>query len=40
VKGGFAAKPEAPGLGVDLNEEIYKQRQGGRGGNTVPLDWI
>ena len=40
VKGGFAARPEAPGLGVDLNEENYKQRQGGRGGNTVPLDWI
>jgi L-alanine-DL-glutamate epimerase-like enolase superfamily enzyme len=40
VKGGFAAKPEAPGLGVDLNEEVYKQRQGGRGGSTVPLDWV
>jgi galactonate dehydratase len=40
VKGGFAARPEAPGRGVDLNEEVYKQRQGGRGGNAAPIDWI
>jgi L-alanine-DL-glutamate epimerase-like enolase superfamily enzyme len=27
VKGGFAQRPEAPGLGVDINEETFRQRQ-------------
>jgi galactonate dehydratase len=40
VKGGFASRPEAPGLGVDLNEETFKQRQGGRGGAAPVTDWI
>jgi L-alanine-DL-glutamate epimerase-like enolase superfamily enzyme len=38
VKGGFAQRPEAPGLGVDLNEEIFRQRQSRRGGQFQ--DWI
>jgi len=38
VKGGFATRPEAPGLGVDLNEEVFRQRQTSRGGAFQ--DWI
>ncbi|MGA3095727.1 MAG: mandelate racemase/muconate lactonizing enzyme family protein [Bryobacteraceae bacterium] len=38
VKGGYAQRPEAPGLSVDLNEEIFRQRQGGRG--STFQDWI
>jgi galactonate dehydratase len=38
VKGGFAQRPEAPGLGVDLNEEIFRQRQSRRGSQFQ--DWI
>jgi L-alanine-DL-glutamate epimerase-like enolase superfamily enzyme len=40
VKGGLAAKPEAPGLGVDLNEEVLKQRESGRAGSGLPQDWV
>ena len=41
IQGGFASRPEAPGLGVDLNEEALKQRQAGRGGGAnLPQDWI
>jgi L-alanine-DL-glutamate epimerase-like enolase superfamily enzyme len=40
VKGGFAGRPEAPGLGVELNEEVYRQRGAGRGGSASNLDWI
>lgn len=43
VKGGYAAKPTAPGLGVDLNEEVYRQRQSGRGpaaSSSAPPDWV
>jgi L-alanine-DL-glutamate epimerase-like enolase superfamily enzyme len=40
IKGGFASPPQAPGLGVDLNEETFKQR-GARGrGGEQSLDWI
>jgi len=39
IKGGFASTPQAPGLGVDLNEESFKQR-GARGGAGQSLDWI
>jgi len=38
VKDGFAVKPEGPGLGVELNEEVFRQRQGGRGGEFQ--DWV
>src|SRR4029079_12787038 len=38
VKGGFAARPEAPGLGVDLNEEVFRKRQTARGGEFQ--DWV
>jgi L-alanine-DL-glutamate epimerase-like enolase superfamily enzyme len=41
IKGGFAGKPDAPGLGVELNEEAFRQRGAGRGGDAVQsLDWI
>jgi L-alanine-DL-glutamate epimerase-like enolase superfamily enzyme len=40
VKGGFASRPEAPGLGVELNEEAYRQRGAGRGGSGQSLEWI
>ncbi len=44
IKGGFASRPEAPGLGVDLNEEAFRQRGAGRGGSRggtpQSLDWI
>ena len=40
VKGGMAAKPEGPGLGVEVNEEVFKQRAAGRRGGTEFLDWI
>ena len=39
VKKGMAARPEGPGLGVDLNEEVFRQRNAGRGGGTFQ-DWI
>jgi L-alanine-DL-glutamate epimerase-like enolase superfamily enzyme len=42
VKNGMAAKPEGPGLGVELNEEAFRQRaagRGGRGGGQFQ-DWI
>jgi len=38
VKGGFAMRPDGPGLGVDLNEEAFRQRQTARGGEFQ--DWI
>jgi len=38
VKGGFAMRPDAPGLSVDLNEEVFRQRQTGRGGEFQ--DWV
>jgi len=38
VKDGFAVKPEGPGLGVELNEEVFRQRQGARGGEFQ--DWV
>jgi L-alanine-DL-glutamate epimerase-like enolase superfamily enzyme len=38
VKGGLAQRPEAPGLSVDLNEEVFRQRQTGRGGEFQ--DWV
>ena len=38
VKGGYAAKPEAPGLGVELNEEVFRQRQTTRGREFQ--DWV
>jgi L-alanine-DL-glutamate epimerase-like enolase superfamily enzyme len=38
VKGGFARRPEGPGLGVELNEEVFRQRQTARGGEFQ--DWI
>jgi L-alanine-DL-glutamate epimerase-like enolase superfamily enzyme len=38
VKAGLAMRPEAPGLGVDLNEEVFRQRQTGRGGEFQ--DWV
>ena len=37
VKGGYAVRPEAPGLSVELNEEVFRQRQT-RGGQFQ--DWI
>lgn len=43
VKGGLAAKPAAPGLGVDLNEEAFRQRSTMRRGGGTPTafqDWI
>ena len=42
VKNGMAARPEGPGLGVDLNEEVFRQRATARrGGGTVEFqDWI
>jgi L-alanine-DL-glutamate epimerase-like enolase superfamily enzyme len=45
VKAGLAAKPEAPGLGVDLNEDAFRQAQSRRrGGATGPApvfqDWV
>ncbi|MCC7175706.1 MAG: mandelate racemase/muconate lactonizing enzyme family protein [Bryobacterales bacterium] len=40
VKGGLASRPETPGLGVELNEEAFRQRQGGRGGAGQPVDWV
>jgi L-alanine-DL-glutamate epimerase-like enolase superfamily enzyme len=38
VKDGFAMRPDAPGLSVDLNEEVFRQRQTGRGGEFQ--DWV
>jgi galactonate dehydratase len=38
VKKGMAERPEGPGLGVDLNEEVFRQRNAGRG--TRCWDWI
>jgi L-alanine-DL-glutamate epimerase-like enolase superfamily enzyme len=40
VKGGLAAPPEAPGLGVELNEDVYRKIQSGRGGANQPADWV
>ncbi len=40
VKGGLATPPEAPGLGVELNEDVYRRIQSGRGGTSQPLDWV
>jgi galactonate dehydratase len=38
VKNGFATRPEAPGLSVELNEEVFRQRQTARGGEFQ--DWV
>jgi L-alanine-DL-glutamate epimerase-like enolase superfamily enzyme len=38
VKGGYVTRPETPGLSVELNEEIFRQRQTARGGEFQ--DWI
>ena len=38
VKNGMAARPDGPGLGVELNEEVFRQR-GGRGGGAFQ-DWV
>jgi L-alanine-DL-glutamate epimerase-like enolase superfamily enzyme len=40
VKAGMASRPEGPGLGVDLNEEVFRQRGAGRGGSGTFQDWI
>ena len=37
VKGGYAQRPETPGLGVDLNEDVFRQRNT-RGGQFQ--DWV
>ena len=38
VKGGYATRPETPGLGVELNEEVFRRRQTARGGEFQ--DWV
>jgi galactonate dehydratase len=38
VKGGLAERPEAPGLGVEINEEAFRKRQTARGGEVQ--DWV
>jgi L-alanine-DL-glutamate epimerase-like enolase superfamily enzyme len=38
VKGGLAERPEAPGLGVEINEEAFRKRQTARGGEFQ--DWV
>ena len=40
VKNGMAARPDGPGLGVELNEEVFRQRAAGRGGAGQFQDWI
>jgi galactonate dehydratase len=38
IKGGLASRPEGPGLGVELNEEVFRQRQTSRGREFQ--DWV
>jgi L-alanine-DL-glutamate epimerase-like enolase superfamily enzyme len=38
VKGGLAQRPEGPGLGVEVNEEVFRQRQTARGREFQ--DWV
>jgi galactonate dehydratase len=38
IKGGLASRPEGPGLGVELNEEVFRQRQTSR--NREFQDWV
>ena len=38
IKGGLAAKPDGPGLGVELNEEAFRTRR--RPANQPFQDWI
>jgi L-alanine-DL-glutamate epimerase-like enolase superfamily enzyme len=38
VKGGLAQRPEGPGLGVEINEEVFRQRQTARGREFQ--DWV
>ena len=38
VKGGYATKPETPGLGVEINEEVFRRRQTRNG--AAFQDWV
>ncbi len=40
VKNGMAARPEGPGLGVELNEEAFRQRALRRNNKAEFQDWI
>jgi L-alanine-DL-glutamate epimerase-like enolase superfamily enzyme len=38
IQGGLAKRPEGPGLGVELNEDVFRQRQMARGREFQ--DWV